>query len=417
MVEESLKGAILSVHKRDLKLANEVVEQDDDIDAMENYIDNLCLKTLVLQQPMAMDLRFITSTMEINRLLERVGDQAVNIAERVPLLIKEEPVVVRPLDLNKMARLAESMLTDSINAFVNNDAQLAEVVCDRDKEVDKLYIDIIGSIIDDMVANPSTVKQGIHLIIVALNLERVADLATNIGEEVVFIAEGRVIRHGSISPEPSKFRRSPFEYLKVHTDKVKECTWMFKRAIQCYIDKACEEYEHLAKEVSRLESEADAIKRNIRGHLPKGVIMPVDNFQFLMYLREQDKVLDAAEDVIDWLTIRLTDIPQEIKEDLLGLVDKVIEAIGLLGPMLDTANAYFRYYDEKDREKVKELIREIRQKEHEADQLEKKMKKTIFNLSIEPLSVCHLTHVLDKIGEIADHAENAGDMMRAMVAR
>lgn len=213
------------------------------------------------------------------------------------------------------------------------------------------------------------------------------------------------------------FRKSPFEGLKTHADKVKECTWMFKRAIQCYIDKACEEYEQLAKEVSTLENEADVIKRNIRGHLPKGVIMPVDKSNFFMYLREQDQVLDAAEDALDWLTFRLTDIPKEIEKDLLSLVEMDIEAIELLGPMLDAANAYFRYNDEEDREKVKKVIREIRHKEHEADKLEKRMKKVIFNLNIEPISVFHLNYVLDKIGEIADHAENAGDMMRAMMAR
>ena len=213
------------------------------------------------------------------------------------------------------------------------------------------------------------------------------------------------------------FRKSPFEGLKTHADKVKECTWMFKKAIECYIDKECEEFEHLAKEVSRLESEADAIKRGIRGHLPKGIIMSVDKFQLFMYLREQDRVIDAAEDTLDWLTFRLTDIPKEVEKDLLALVDKGMEAIELLGHMLDAANAYFRYNDEEDREKVKELVKEMCHKEHEADQLEKRMKKTIFNLNIEPLSVCHLTHVLDKIGGIADHAENAGDMMRAMVAK
>ncbi len=212
-------------------------------------------------------------------------------------------------------------------------------------------------------------------------------------------------------------RKSPFEGLKIHADKVTECTSMFKKAVKCYIDKECEEFEHLAKEVSRLESDADAIKRNIRGHLPKGIIMPVDKVHLFMYLREQDQVLDATEDTLEWLTFRLTNIPKRIEQDLLSLVDRVIEAIELLRPMIEAANAYFRYNDEKDREKVKELVREIRLKEHEADQLEKKMKRSLFNLEIEPLSVCHLTHVLDKIGEIADHAENAGDMMRAMVSK
>lgn len=212
-------------------------------------------------------------------------------------------------------------------------------------------------------------------------------------------------------------RKSPFEGLKAHAHKITECTLMFKKAVRCYIDKACEEYEYLTEEVSRLEHEADAIKRNIRGHLPKGIIMPVDKVHLFTYLREQDQVLDAAQDALEWLTFRLTDIPKQIEGDLLSLVDRVMEAVELLRPMIETANAYFRYNDEKDREKVKELIREIRLKEHEADQLEKKMKRTLFNLEIEPLSVCHLTHVLDKIGEIADHAENAGDMMRAMIAK
>ncbi|KPJ67028.1 MAG: hypothetical protein AMJ45_03340 [Syntrophobacter sp. DG_60] len=213
------------------------------------------------------------------------------------------------------------------------------------------------------------------------------------------------------------FRKSPFEDLKIHANKVRECTWMFKKAIECYIDKACEEYESLAKEVSRLEHEADAIKRDIRGHLPKGIMMPVDKFELFAYLKEQDKVLDAVQDTLDWLTFRLTDTPKEVEEDLLALVDKSIEAIELLGPMLDAATAYFRYYNKKDRETVKELIREIRQKEHDADQIEKKAKKTMFNLNIEHISICHFNHVLDKIGEIADHVENAGDMMRAMIAK
>lgn len=417
MVEELLKGAMHSLDRVDMELASTVIKQDDDIDAMENHINELCLRILVLQQPMAADLRFITSAMGINHELERVGDQAVNIAERVALMIKEGPRIMQPVDLIKMARWAESMLADSINAFVDSDTGLAESVRKRDDEVDGLYTEVIRTILDDMVADPSKIKQGVHLLTVALNLERIADLATDICEEVVFLAEGRIIRHGAISPEPAKFKKSLFEDLRMHTNKVKECTWMFRKAVECYMQKECEEFDQLVKQVSELESEADAIKRNIRGHLPRGFIMPVDNFQFLMYLGEQDKVLDAAEDALNSFSFRMTNIPEGIEEDLVNLVDKAIEAIELLGPMVETANTYFRNNDEKDRKNVKELIRQIRQKEHEADQIEKKIKKTIYNLNIEPLSVCHLTHVLDQIGQIADHAENAGDMMRAMIAR
>jgi len=135
MVEEALERAMRALSKRDGALAAGVIESDDEINAMENVIDQQCLKLLALKQPMAIDLRHITMGMKINLGLERIGDQAVNIAERT-LLLLEERLLIKPMGLNKLAGISEKMLRDSMDAFVNRDAKLAESVCERDDEAD-----------------------------------------------------------------------------------------------------------------------------------------------------------------------------------------------------------------------------------------------------------------------------------------
>lgn len=194
MVEESLKDTLVAFNKRDVYLAHSVHDKDDEIDKLENEIDHQCLKLLALQQPMAIDLRFITTAMRINIDLERTGDQVVNIAERV-VLLAEESFIIKPLGLNRMASQAESMLREALDAFVNEDTQLAESVCKRDDVIDRLYMKVVCDILEHMINDPTAIKQGVHLLIIALNLERVADLATNIAEEVIFMVEGRTIRH------------------------------------------------------------------------------------------------------------------------------------------------------------------------------------------------------------------------------
>ncbi len=213
------------------------------------------------------------------------------------------------------------------------------------------------------------------------------------------------------------FYESPFENLKRHTDKVNECTKMFKKAIECHIDRKCEEFDNLTDLVARLESEADAIKRNIRGHLPRGIWMPVDKFAFFMYLREQDKVLDDVEESLYWLSYRPEGVEEGIADDLLYLVESVIPAIEKLSPMVELATQYFRRKYEKRREEIKALIRDIRQHEHEADLVERELKHKIFSTMKDPVQIYHLIRLVETIGSIADHAQNAADMMRAMIAR
>jgi phosphate transport system protein len=198
MVEEALEKAMEALNNRDGVLASGIIENDDEINAMENLIDQQCLRLLALKQPMAMDLRYITMGMKINLGLERIGDQAVNIAQRTLLLV-EEPLLIKPLGLNKLAGISGNMLRDSMDAFVNRDVKLAESVCRRDDEADAVYLRLVCDIMEHMTEDRSFVIQGVHFTVIAHNLERVADQATNICEDVVYMVEGRVIKHKSLS--------------------------------------------------------------------------------------------------------------------------------------------------------------------------------------------------------------------------
>ncbi len=219
-------------------------------------------------------------------------------------------------------------------------------------------------------------------------------------------------------PFMSMFITSPFAGVQEHAEKVKECAWTFQQAIECLLSKKCERFEQMRQEVVRLESEADAIKRRIRGHLPIGTLLPVSKFQLFRYLREQDGVLDAVEDVIDWISYRSEEgIPEFMQKDFILLVDAVIDPIEELSKMVEEARSYFRTYNEGQRIKVKEIIRTLRQQEHEADIIEDTVKKSIFHNCSDAVTVFHMVRLVELVGSIADHAENAGDMMRAMLAK
>ena len=219
-------------------------------------------------------------------------------------------------------------------------------------------------------------------------------------------------------PFMSMFMTSPFEALQEHAEKIKECAWAFQQSIECYVSQKCSRFDELREEVIRLESEADAIKRRIRGHLPIGTLMPVSKFQLFLYLREQDSVLDAVEDVLDWLSYRAeAGIPAQVEKEFLWLVDAVIEPIEELSLMVREAREYFRNYNDQQRTRIKEIIRNLRHQEQEADKIEHTIKKAVFHLDIDSVTIFHLVRLAEIIGSIADHAENAGDMMRAMVAK
>ena len=215
----------------------------------------------------------------------------------------------------------------------------------------------------------------------------------------------------------SLFHESPFVDLQKHANKVNECAKLFQDAAICHIEEKYMEFDDLTDHVARLESEADAIKRNIRNHLPKGILMPVDKFQFLQYLKEQDKVLDEVEEALLWLSLRPEGVPRLLVGDFQHLVLSVVPTIERLSELVAMANNFFKGRSDRQRKKMKSLVQDIRQHEKEADFLERELKLRIFSEIKDPLAVYHMVRMVEIVGNIADHAQNASDRMRAMISR
>ena len=215
----------------------------------------------------------------------------------------------------------------------------------------------------------------------------------------------------------SLFHESPFENLQRHADKAKECAQLFREAAICHVEGKREEFDALTDRVAKLESEADSIKRNIRNHLPRGILMPVDKFQFLQYLGEQDKVVDEVEEALYWLSFKPKGLPKEMVPDFLDLVESVVPPIEKLAELALMATEFFRSKSGSQRAKMKSLIQDIRQHEKEADLLEQELKGLAFRTIQDALVVFHTVRLVEIVGEIADHAQNASDRMRAMIAK
>jgi len=191
MVEKSIEGLL----KKQKQVLVNVIEKDEPkANDWEITLDEVCIETIAQYAPKAKDLRTILMALRMNNDLERMGDHAVNIAEDALFLI-ERPQVKPLLDIPRMAEEATGMVRDSLLSFVNEDAALAKSVCERDNIVDAFEKQVLRELITYMTADPSTIERGLHLLSIARNLERVADLSTNIGEDVIFMVEGRVIKH------------------------------------------------------------------------------------------------------------------------------------------------------------------------------------------------------------------------------
>lgn len=215
----------------------------------------------------------------------------------------------------------------------------------------------------------------------------------------------------------SKVAELPFEGFQAHAEKVKECAWAFQQAIECYFSPKCEKFGEYLSEIDRLESEADQIKYEVRAGISKRSRMRVDKFQLFMYIGEQDKVLDCVEDCLNWISYRPEQelLPEQLKKDFFDLVDAVIVPIEELSIMVTEAKKYFDTYAERQRTIVKDIINNLHKSEHEADKLEDKLKLDIFTNETNPIEVFHMVEFVQRIGSIANHAENTGDMMRAMI--
>jgi phosphate transport system protein len=201
LVEERVHQAIGALMGRDLETAEEIIAGDEEVNDLQIEIDDRAIKLLALQQPMASDLRLITATIKINADLERIGDQAVNIAQNA-VKVLEAPPLKPIIDLPRMAEIAEKMTRDSLDAFVRKDVALAREVLGRDDEVDQLKDTIFRVLLTYMMADPGTIERALSLILVSRNIERIADHATNIAEDVIFLVEGRDVRHHHESSLP-----------------------------------------------------------------------------------------------------------------------------------------------------------------------------------------------------------------------
>ena len=194
--EAALGLAVEALLERDSEKAQRVIKGDRVVDAMEIEIEEQCVSLLALQQPMARDLRMLTSALKIANDLERVGDHAVNIAQSADRLAQSRPIAPEP-ELIEMARLTRLMLSDALEAFIRGDAESGREICRRDDKVDALHRSVFRILLTHMMEDPHMISAGMELFLVSRNLERVADLATNIAEDVVFLVAGKSIKQNS----------------------------------------------------------------------------------------------------------------------------------------------------------------------------------------------------------------------------
>jgi phosphate transport system protein len=194
LVEEAIGNSVRALVDRDSDLAREVIENDSEIDNLELEIDELCVETLALQQPMAGDLRFITTAMKITPDLERIADHAVNISERA-IELNDEPALDVRVDIPVMAQRAQEMVRGALDALVRRDADAARVVIRMDDELDSRMETVFRVLLSHMLEDTRTITRSLRMTFVAKYFERIGDQATNISEQVVYMTEARVIKH------------------------------------------------------------------------------------------------------------------------------------------------------------------------------------------------------------------------------
>ena len=223
------------------------------------------------------------------------------------------------------------------------------------------------------------------------------------------------------APVADTFRRkSPFGQLLEHMEKVRECTDILGNGLITYFKGDYKGFSDLAKKVSEIEHEADKIKRNLRNHLPTSLFMPVDKGKFMWALREQDKILDHAENLVKMLDMRHTAIPKELQEGFIShvnlvmkTVDAMQDAVGNIKDLVETS------FVKREREQTKKFIYKVHEFEWKADQKKYELTRGIYNLEkkLDPMDVYHLLKIADWVDDIADHAENVADWLRAMIAK
>lgn len=194
LVEESITKSLDGLKKKNAEIATEIIEIDHKIDELEITIEDMCIELIARHQPVGSDLRFLIGAIKMNNDLERMGDHSVNIADCIKYVI-EGPHVAQITNIWSMAKIVNEMLRESVESFIHNDAARAQKVCERDSIVDEMRNETIRLLLTYMLEEPEKVGSAIQYLLVAKNLERIADLSTNICEDVIYIAQARVIKH------------------------------------------------------------------------------------------------------------------------------------------------------------------------------------------------------------------------------
>ena len=223
------------------------------------------------------------------------------------------------------------------------------------------------------------------------------------------------------APIVSTIRRSPFNLLIDHSEKVMACVVQLKEGVGFYLSGDYEKSIEYMEIVSRLEHEADMVKANIRSHIPKSVSIPVDKLYFLMCLKEQDSIADSAQDILTWLNYRKTEIPPNVREIMKEHLNRSIMTVEVLSNAIQHLKLWSEGGFGRDNERgvMKNIIKEVHLKEWESDQLASRTMKEIFSSDseLDPISIWHVSRVVDLIDSLADHAENTADWLRAMLSR
>jgi predicted phosphate transport protein (TIGR00153 family) len=214
------------------------------------------------------------------------------------------------------------------------------------------------------------------------------------------------------------FRHSPLENTLRHAEAVARCGPIFVNAVKSYFENDRNKFELLKEDIREIENEADRMKRNVRAHLPSSLLLPFDKSVFFTFLREADKVVDSIKNALYWMSYYNLEIPEETQKDFILLAKEVADYIGFLPEMVKRAHTYFTNRMEKDREAVKEVIREIRFREGESDDLEKTLLiRLCADQELPAKTFFVMIRLVETTGDIADHLENSADMMRIMIAR
>jgi phosphate transport system regulatory protein PhoU len=422
-VDEMISGALRAIENLDPDLANKVIRFEEQVDYYEHMVTLSAVEIIALQQPVAKDLRFIISAFDIARNLERLADQAVNIAERVPHLVEKKapPLHQYETSILPMAKEALFMLESAINAFISEDVKKAYAVIKHDEIVDSYERENIRILRESMRNDPNFIDIGVEYIIVVQNLERIGDHACNIAEAVIFTVEGKIAKLERLEPvyihEILTKEYSTFNLLLKHARLVSECLIRLPLALEAYFNKDKERLAEIAKHITEIEKEADKVKTNIRGHIPKGLLLPVEKFEIFMYLKEQDEVADSAEEIISWLTFKDVDVPEDLAQKLQKLLNQNLEPLSYIEELIQRATDFLITRSETSRNVAKELVRKIRSEEYLSENLATDIKREIFSRISDPLTLFYLIALVDMIADISAHAENAADLMRAMIAK